>query len=98
MIHEKMMELNRVLRRGIRRRSSPLKRRKLWLESLEDRRMLAANLTVGDAFLIDGLGVRNDTPVLGEQVEIWVDFQTTDLFASSAYRIEFAIDGVTLSS
>ena len=36
--------------------------------------------------------------MLGEQVEIQVNFQTTDLFAAAAYRIEFSIDGVTLDS
>ncbi|MDP7301701.1 MAG: CARDB domain-containing protein [Pirellulaceae bacterium] len=98
MIHEKITELGRVWRRGTRRRSVPQNRRRLLLEALEDRRMLATNITVTDAFLRDGLGLRNNTPVLGEQVEIQVNFQTTDLFAAAAYRIEFSIDGVTLDS
>ena len=97
MIHEKIAEMVRVLRRGTRRRSAPKNRRRLLLESLEDRRMLA-NITVTDAFLRDGLGLRNNTPVLGERIELQVNFRTTDLFQGAAYRIEFSIDGVTLDS
>jgi hypothetical protein len=96
MIHEKITEMVRVWRRGTRRRSSSQNRRRLLLESLEDRRLLATNIMVTDAFIRDGLGLRDNTPVLGEQLEIQVNFRTTDLFASAAYRIDFSIDGVTL--
>ena len=60
--------------------------------------MLAANITVTDAFLRDALGLRNNTPVLGEQPEIQVSFQATGLPVTAAYRIDFSIDGVTLET
>jgi len=97
MIHEKMLELGRALRRR-RRRSVPPSGRRLLLESLEDRRMLAANIVVTDAFLRTGIGLRDNTPVLGEQIEVQINFRTTDLFAQSAYRIDVSVDGVPLSS
>ena len=51
--------------------------------------MLATNIMVFDAFLVDGLGLRSIAPVLGEQLAVQVNFRTTDLFATAAYRIEY---------
>ena len=60
--------------------------------------MLAANLEIVDAYLVDGNFSPVTSPVLGERVAVWVDYQATDLAVDAEYLIDFSVDGVTLDS
>lgn len=65
---------------------------------MEDRRLLAANIQLVDAYLIDGKMDRITTPVLGERLGVRADFRTTDLPSNAQYHVDYVIDGVRLSS
>ncbi len=68
------------------------------LESLEERQLLAADLQVVDAFLVDGQGERLEAVLEGQQVRVKVDYETSNLQAGDSYRILYAIDGVAIQS
>ncbi|MDP6442819.1 MAG: hypothetical protein QGG36_22330 [Pirellulaceae bacterium] len=81
-------------------------RRRLFLEQLEDRRLLAANVAVTGLTLIDGGGAAvpisggtgDAEPILGERL-IWrVDFDTTDLPAAAKYDLNATLNGVTVTT
>ena len=71
--------------------------RRLLVEQLEDRRLLATNLKLVDAYLVDGLIDEIASPVLGEQVGVYAVFEYEDLPSDADYRVDYTIDGVTLS-
>ncbi|MFT5302973.1 MAG: murein DD-endopeptidase MepM/ murein hydrolase activator NlpD [Mariniblastus sp.] len=66
--------------------------------ALEDRRMLAANIQLVDAFLIDGELNRITSPMHGERIGIQSVWSTTDLPLNADYQIGFKVDGVELFS
>ena len=70
---------------------------KLNIERLEER-MLLANLTLTDAFLIDGNLNRQDIPVLGEMLAIRANWSTEDLPNDAEYQVQYLVDGVELRS
>ena len=59
-------------------------------------RSSAINITVVDAFLIDGNFNRISSPVIGERVAVQVNWDTTNIPIGSSYRMGFYIDGVEL--
>ncbi|MFP6619243.1 MAG: hypothetical protein VB877_07855, partial [Pirellulaceae bacterium] len=61
------------------RTGNGIARRPLFLEPLEDRRLLAANLTLVDAYLVDGQNNQITSPVLGERIGVKVTFEYEDL-------------------
>ena len=67
------------------------------VEALEDRTLLS-NLTLVDAYLEDGESTEITSPVLGEQLGVRAEFEYEDLSEEAEYRLDFSIDGVTLSS
>lgn len=71
--------------------------RRMLVERLEDRRLLATNLKLVDAYLVDGLIDEIASPVLGEQVGVYAVFEYEDLPSDADYRVDYTIDGVTLS-
>ncbi|MDE0737544.1 MAG: hypothetical protein OSB47_17095, partial [Pirellulaceae bacterium] len=73
-------------------------RRPLFLEPLEDRRLLAANLELVDAYLVDGQNNQITSPVLGERIGVKVAFEYEDLPANAEYSLDFTVDGVTLTN
>ncbi|MCA9155411.1 MAG: peptidoglycan DD-metalloendopeptidase family protein, partial [Planctomycetales bacterium] len=77
-----------------KRQPASRRRRRALFESLESRQLLAVDLQVTDAYLIDGMGLRINEPVLGEQMFVRVEFATTDLPVGSQYQVEVQIDGV----
>ena len=68
------------------------------LEALEHRQLLAADLQILDAYLVDGQGERLEAVLEGQQVRVRVDYETSDLQENDSYRILFAIDGVAIQS
>jgi murein DD-endopeptidase MepM/ murein hydrolase activator NlpD len=56
---------------------------------------LATNLSISDAYLMDGSGQRQESALIGEFVGIRFDFRTEDLPANSTYTVAVTIDGVT---
>ena len=80
------------------RLSSPLKFRRLAVEPLESRAMLAANLEVTGALLVYGNDRPIAAPVLGEATHVRVEWRSTDLTANQTYRVRVAIDNVPLDS
>jgi murein DD-endopeptidase MepM/ murein hydrolase activator NlpD len=70
----------------------------LRLEPLEPRHLLAVNLQITDALLVDGWDNPISAPVVGEQVFIRATWQTTDLTAADKYIVRFSVDGVDLDS
>ena len=77
-------------------RRETLRYRRLLVEPLEDRRLLA------DLILQNVSVVRNDsplvstTPVIGERICVRADYRTVSLPAGASYRLEFVVDGVSL--
>jgi hypothetical protein len=71
--------------------------RRLSLEHLEDRRLLAANLNLIDAYLVDGQFNQITSTVLGEKVGVRAVFEAVDLPEGAEYKVDFTIDGVTLT-
>ena len=68
-------------------------RRRLMVEPLEERTLLAVNLSILDAYIVNGQLERIETPVLGEQVFVLVTYRTENLPQDAAHRIDFAVDG-----
>ena len=60
------------------------------------RSLVAPNLTVVDAYLIDGNFDRITSPAIGEKVAVLVQWDTTDLSISTSYQMGFYVDGVEL--
>ena len=85
-------------RHNKKRLPSPLKIRRLAIEPLESRAMLAANLEVTGALLVDGNDRPIAAPVLGEATHVRVEWRSTDLTANQTYRVRVAIDNVPLDS
>jgi murein DD-endopeptidase MepM/ murein hydrolase activator NlpD len=72
--------------------------RRLLFEPFEARRLLA-DLNLTSVQLTQGISPYSPTtPVLGEQVCVRANYQTTGLPADANYRIEFQVDGVPLSA
>jgi len=86
------------LRSRRQRTGNGIARRPLFLEPLEDRRLLAANLTLVDAYLVDGQNNQITSPVLGERIGVKVTFEYEDLPAAAEYSLDFTVDGVTLTN
>ncbi len=73
-------------------------RSSLRFESLEER-VLLANITITDAFLVDGSGSHlAGSPVVGQKIGVRANWATIDLPGTIAdYQVEFRVDGVPLS-
>jgi CSLREA domain-containing protein len=56
------------------------------------------NLSVVDAYLINGLGERITDPVIGEEIDVRVEFTTDNIAAVDDYVITVSVDGVPLDS
>ncbi len=63
---------------------------------LEPRQLLAANLELVDAFLVDGNLNQISAPVHGEKIGVQATWNTTDLPTNTSYKIGFFVDGVEL--
>ncbi|MFN3192990.1 MAG: peptidoglycan DD-metalloendopeptidase family protein [Aureliella sp.] len=72
--------------------------RKLRLETLEARQMLAADLAMVEAYLVDSTGQPVSEIHHGQQAMVRVDYLVTDLTPSDRYRISFALDGLEVLS
>ncbi len=64
--------------------------------NLEDRRLLAANLELVQARLVDGNYNPIGATTLGERMRVEATWNTTDLPSNASYRIGFDVDGVQL--
>ncbi len=73
-------------------------RRKLVLEALETRKLLAADLVITNAFLVDANNNPISAPVEGEIAIVRAEWLTTDLNASQQYQVHFEMDGITVAS
>jgi len=67
------------------------------VEILEERALLAADLTFVSAKLVDGNFNDAPSPTVGEQLGVLVTWETQDLPADSTYRIDAEVDGVSAS-
>ena len=64
----------------------------------QTRRVLAANLQISDALLVDQFNNPISAPYHGEEVYVRAEWLTTDLAFSDQYRVRFAIDGTSIDS
>ena len=76
-----------------RRRRAPL-----WIEQLEDRTLLAGNLSMTSLTLVDGGNNVITLPVIGEKTYVRANWTTTGLAAADQYIVRFSMDGVPLDS
>src|SRR5262245_2632467 len=63
------------------------------VEALEDRQLLAANLTATEVFLVDRNGQKIDKAAVGQLVSIGATFKTQDLPSLSQYVVRFSLVG-----
>jgi murein DD-endopeptidase MepM/ murein hydrolase activator NlpD len=84
------------MKRSKRKLSNNVNRSSASYEALEPRRLLAANLEIVDAYLIDGDLNQISAPVHGEKIGVRAVWNTTDLPANTSYKIGFYVDGVEL--
>ena len=56
------------------------------------------NVSIFDAYLVDGRGDRISQPVTGERVTVEVVFDTDHLSPANSYDVQVAVDGIELSS
>jgi murein DD-endopeptidase MepM/ murein hydrolase activator NlpD/Ca2+-binding RTX toxin-like protein len=70
----------------------------LCLEELEPRLAPATNLTITAALLVDGNNNPITAPVIGQEVFVRAEWETTDLNASQQYVVRYLVDGVPLDS
>ena len=64
-------------------------------EALEDRSLLS-NLSLAEAFLIDGRDNRLQTLILGQQIEVRASFTTASLSQHARYAVRIIIDGIAV--
>ncbi|MDB5386173.1 MAG: hypothetical protein JWM11_1819 [Planctomycetaceae bacterium] len=88
-----------VLRSNLRPVTSSKRRRTLArlgdIERVEDRILMAGDLSMTDAYLVDANGVRmpvGTTPVIGEAVFIRVDWKETGLLNTDQYHLGFQLN------
>ena len=74
------------------------KSRRLGFELLETRALLAGNLELTGAMLVDGNDQPIAAPVFGETTQVRVEWRSTDIVANSPFRVRVAIDNVPLDS
>ncbi len=86
------------MRSRYRRRRTTDQARRLVLESLEHRNLLAADLEITDAFLVDRWNNRIAAPVEGELAFVRAEWRTTDLNPSQQYVVHYEMDGITVAS
>src|SRR5688572_11480421 len=65
-------------------------------EQFEERRVLAVNLALTSASLVDLAGNAVTSPAHGEQVYVKAGWNSEDLPSGSQYQLEFRLDGVPL--
>lgn len=63
------------------------------METLEARDLLATNLWVTNAYLVDTDGNKIDKAAVGQLVMVQTEFKTQDLPANANYKVRFSIDG-----
>jgi subtilase family serine protease len=68
------------------------------LELLEDRLAPAGNITITNAFVVDGSGQPLTTIHVGEYVSIQADFTTQDLAGDASYAVGYTVNGLTQDS
>src|SRR5687768_16004383 len=76
-----------------RRPLAPARQRPLRFEPLEDRRVMADIRLNTFAVIERDTPANATTPVIGEQICVRANYQTIDLPAGSAYRIDYKVDG-----
>jgi murein DD-endopeptidase MepM/ murein hydrolase activator NlpD len=64
-------------------------------EALEDRSLLS-NLSLAEAFLVDGQDGPMQNPILGQQIEVRASFTTASLSQQARYAVRIMIDGVAI--
>jgi murein DD-endopeptidase MepM/ murein hydrolase activator NlpD len=71
----------------------------LELECLEDRTLLAATLTIINAFPVASDGTTNEinSTAVGELVYVHVDYRAQGVPAGASYQVDFTLDGTTFS-
>ena len=67
------------------------------VEALESRELLA-NLSITDAYLVDGNFQKADTVAIGEQIAVQTEWNTSDIPSDSSYDIQFLVNGVEIRS
>ncbi len=67
-------------------------------ELLEDRLTPAGNITITNAFVVDGSGQPQSTINVGEYVSIQADFTTQDLPSDASYVVGYTVNGLTQDS
>ncbi len=72
--------------------------RRLRLESLERRVLLAADIEISNAFLVDRFNNPIAAPVEGELAFVRAEWRTTDLNSSQQYVVHYEMDGITVAS
>ncbi len=71
---------------------------RLTVEPLEARCLLAANIQLTSAYLVDPALNPLTTPVHGERIYMRANWKTTDLTTQDKYVVRFWVDGVALDS
>ena len=72
--------------------------RRLRVETLERRVLLAADLEITNAFLVDRFNNPISAPVEGELAFVRAEWRTTDLNSSQQYVVHYEMDGITVES
>ncbi len=68
------------------------------IELLENRLTPTGNITITNAFVVDGSGQPLSTINVGEYVSIQADFTTQDLPADASYVVGYTVNGLTQDS
>ncbi len=100
MLRSSLRALGNALSRSRRDRRTSAKPRtaRPQLETLEDRRLLAANLTVTNAYLTDMAGNQLSHTAVGSRVFVQAEFKTQGLPLGASYVVRFAVDGQSITS
>ncbi len=93
-----MLFTRALQRRRTSRKCHPTPRKKLEVEALEIRTLLAANLWITDAYLANADGERLEGPAVGaREVFVQVEFRTLDLLDDARYVLRHTLGDVTLT-
>jgi len=82
-----------ALSRHLRRRRRETRHRLLGFDVLEERTLLAANLSLTRIELTNGAGNQISSPAVGQEVIVRATFETFNISSSSEYEIAFVLDG-----
>jgi hypothetical protein len=79
-------------------RARAVRRARPVVEALEGRSLLTGNLWITSAELVDASQQPITAPVIGEEVYVEAQWESSGLSSSDQYTVQFTVDGVSLES